>query len=177
MCAIHYTALGSRLPHDRACVGLTPVGSERSARTRLWPFAHSPPTPPLIRPAAPRTPRKHAHGGRAGQRQTEPARQERAPRQELRAKAKVGEPPMCPPAASDGCLDRRAGFEPVPAVVPHAGPSARAKREREEAVWVLRERRLCFSSNRQAPRAPDLRRCRETHSSGLTARSCSVGFC
>ena len=49
-------------------LGLTPVGSERSARTRLWPFAHSPPRPPLVRPAAPRTPRKHAHGGRAGQR-------------------------------------------------------------------------------------------------------------
>ena len=51
-----------------ALVGLTPVGSERSARTRLQPFAHSPPTPPLVRSAAPRSPRKHAHGGRAGQR-------------------------------------------------------------------------------------------------------------
>ena len=41
-------------------VGLTPLGWRRSARTRPWPFAHSPPTPPLLRPPAPRTPRKPA---------------------------------------------------------------------------------------------------------------------
>ena len=45
----------------------------------------------------------------------------------------------------DGCLDRRAGFELLPAVVPRGGPSAPVKSAREEAVWGLHERRLCLA--------------------------------
>ena len=116
-------------------MGLTPVGSERRARTRLWPFAHSPPTPPLVRPAAPRAPRKPAMARGRTNGQPGSAR-------------KVGvwgdrreSSSMCP-AASDGCLDRRAGFELLPAVVPRGGPSAPVKSAREEAVWGLLQRRL-----------------------------------
>ena len=151
-----------------AVLGLTPVGSERSARTRPWPFAHSPPTPPLVRPAAPRAPIKPAMARGRTNGQPGSAR-------------KVGvwgdrrdSSSMCL-AASDGCLDRRAGFELVPAVVPLGGPSTPAKSRREEAVWGLLWRPRVFSSNRQAPRARDLRRFEERHSRGLTARSSSVG--
>ena len=149
-------------------VGLTPVGSERSARTRLWPFAHSPPTPPLVRSAAPRTPRKLAMARGRTNGQPGSAR-------------KVGvwgdrreSSSMCL-AASDGCLDRRVAFEPLPVVALVGGPSARAKFWREGAAWGLHERRLCLASNRQAPRAPDLGRWRERHPNPLTARSSSVG--
>ena len=55
------------------------MGWRRSARTRPWPFAHSPPTPPLLRPPAPLTPRKPAMA-REQANGTKPARQERPPR-------------------------------------------------------------------------------------------------
>mgnify|MGYP001281902371 CR=1 FL=1 len=74
----------------------------------------------------------------------------------------------------DGCLDRRAGFELAPAVIPLGGPSAPAKSAREEAVWGLLWRPRVFSSNRQAPRAPDVGRRHENPPSWLTARSCRV---
>ena len=114
------------------------MARRRSARTRLWPFAHSPPTPPLVRPAAPLAPGKPAmaRGGTNGQ------------------PGSAGAPPgvASESRASSMCLaapDGRWAVVPVAAVLlavaPLGGPSARAKFRREGAAWGLHERRLCLA--------------------------------